>query len=309
MEVPGFRGLRVRDVFKRAVLQFNDDDMATYAAALSYHVFFSIFPFIIFLLALLSFLDAREFFDWLLQRSEAVLPAPAAEQLAVVVEEVREQRRGGLLSFGMVVALWTGSLGLRSTMNALNRAYNIGEGRAIWKRYGLSMLYTIALALLVVAAVALMVIGPQWMVHLAEWVGLEEMVVVLWTWLRIPIALLLMMYAVGLVYYFAPNVRHPFTLVSPGAIVAVLIWVAASLGFSFYVQNFVDYTATYGSVGAVIVLLFYFFISGCALLLGAEINAVIETETTDLEPEDAGKDGAAGKPGRRGDEPLGRWTT
>jgi membrane protein len=288
MRVPGFRGLRVRDVGKRAVEDFVEDDMMTYAAAMSYHVFFALFPFIIFLLALLSFLNVPQFFDWILERAQTMLPSQAMEQVEEVVGEVRDQRRGGLLSFGMVAALWTASLSLRSAMNALNKAYNVEEGRPIWKRFGLSLVYTIALMILLITAVGLMVVGPQWVAAVADVVGLEAVVVTVWAWIRIPVAILLMMFALGLVYYFAPNVRHPMYFATPGAVLAVTVWLLASLGFSTYVQSFTDYSATYGSVGAVIVLLFYFFISACALLLGAEVNAVIERETTGVEVEDRG---------------------
>jgi membrane protein len=286
MGVPGFRGLRFRDVGKRAVADFIEDDMMTYASAMSYHVFFALFPFIIFLLALLSFLNIPEFFDWILQRADTMLPPQAMEQVEEVVGEIQDQRRSGLLSFGMIAMLWTAGLALRSAMNALNRAYNVEEGRPIWKRYGLSLVYTLALMLLLILAAGFMIIGPQWMAALADVVGLEEVVVTMWAWIRLPVAVVLLMLALGLVYYFAPNVKHPLHLVTPGAVLAVLVWFLASLGFTLYVQSFTDYSATYGSVGAVIVLLFYFFISANAFLLGAEINAVIERETTKLELED-----------------------
>lgn len=284
--MPGFRGLSVWSVTKRAVKDFIADDMMTYAAAMSYHILFSLFPFLIFLLALLSFLNIPQFFDWLVEQAGSVLPPQANQQVQEVVGEVQNQRRGGLLSLGMIVALWTASLAMRSAMNALNKAYNVDEGRPIWKRYGLSLVYTMALLVLLVGATLLMAIGPQWIAALADVLTLEQAFVTVWTWLRIPVAALLVMVGVGLVYYFAPNVRHPLHLVTPGAVLAVVIWVLASVGFSVYVQNFADYSQTYGSVGAVIVLLFYFFISANALFLGAEVNAVIERETEGVERED-----------------------
>jgi membrane protein len=284
--MPGFRGLSVKHVMTRAVKDFAADDMMTYAAAMSYHVLFSLFPFMIFLLALLSFLDIPQFFDWLVAQAGTLLPPEAQTQVHEVVGEIQNQRRGGLLSFGMIAALWTASLAMRSAMNALNNAYNVDEGRPIWKRYGMSLVYTLALVVLVVVAAVLMAVGPAWMAALAETLGLEQAFVTVWSWLRIPVAALLVMVGVGLVYYFAPNVRHPLQLVTPGAVLAVVVWVLATVGFNAYMHNFADYSATYGSVGAVIVLLFYFFISANALFLGAEVNAVIERETTGVERED-----------------------
>ncbi len=112
--------------------------------------------------------------------------------------------------------------------------------------------------------------------------------VTLWTWLRIPAALLIMALILALVYYLFPNTKQPFRLITPGALIAVLVWIAASLGFSFYVRNFGSYSATYGALATVIVLLFYFYISAAVLLLGAEVNAEVYREVAEGEDEDGG---------------------
>lgn len=121
-----------------------------------------------------------------------------------------------------------------------------------------------------------MIMGPQVMEWLASTVGLQDIVVTIWAWVRWPIAILLMMLVVALLYYIAPNVEQSFRFITPGSVVAVIVWIAASLAFGYYVQNFGNYDATYGSIGAVIVLMLFFYISAAVLLLGAEINAVIE---------------------------------
>ncbi|HYH12707.1 MAG TPA: YihY/virulence factor BrkB family protein, partial [Thermomicrobiales bacterium] len=131
------------------------------------------------------------------------------------------------------------------------------------------------LAAIAIAAAVLIILGPQTMEWLAGHVGLGEVFVTLWSWLRLPIAIALMMLAVALIYYFFPNVDQPFRIVSPGSVIAVLIWVIATVGFSFYISNFANYNATYGSLGGMIVLLLYFFISSAVLLFGAEVNAVL----------------------------------
>jgi membrane protein len=276
MQIPGFRGVRVRHVAKESVRCFLEDDMATYAAALAYQVLFAFFPFIIFLIALLSFLRAPGFFEWLMEQARAVLPQDAMGQVTEVIGEVQNRREGGLLSFGIILAIWVASSGVRSTMNALNNAYNVAEARPMWKRYLMSILYTLGLAVMLVLAVGLMLIGPQVITWLTEQFGLDQLFVALWTWLRIPVAILLMMLAVAMIYYFAPNVEQKFRFITPGAVLAVISWVVASLAFSYYVSNFGNYSATYGSVGTVIMLLLYFFISSAVLLFGAEVNAVIE---------------------------------
>src|SRR5690606_16246168 len=182
----------------------------------------------------------------------------------------------GLFSFAILIALWTASAGVRSMMVAMNRAYDVPEGRPMWKLYPLSTFYTLGIALMLLSAAALMVVGPTLMGRLAGLVGFEDYLVILWAWLRWPVAILLLIVAVAVIYYVTPDVKQEFRFITPGSLVAVLVWIAASLGFGVYVQNFADYSATYGSIGAIIVMLMYFYISAAVLLFGAELNAVIE---------------------------------
>lgn len=249
--------------------------MATYASALAYQVFFSLFPFLIFLIALLGFLNLSVFFNWLEQRAQLLLPQQAMQQADKVILEL-QQPQGGLLSLGAIVALWTASAGIRATMNALNAAYHVKEGRPAWKRYPLSILYTLGIAVILIAAAALFVIGPQAMQWLARQFGWEQLFVFLWAWLRWPLILLLLTLAVSVIYYVAPDVEQEFRYITPGATLSVIVWLAATNAFDYYVRDFSNYSATYGSVGAIIVLLLYFYISAAVLLFGAEVNAVIE---------------------------------
>jgi membrane protein len=275
MQIPGLRGLSPIGLVKESVNEFLADDMTTYASALAYQVLFSLFPFIVFLVALLGFLDLPTFFDWLRQQAEAFLPAQAMDQVNHVITELK-QPQGGLLSVGVVVALWTASSGIRATMNALNVAYDVKEGRPAWKLYPLSILYTVGIAAILVLAAALLILGPKAMQWLAYQVGMEQLFVTLWTWLRLPVSLLLITLAIAVVYYVAPDAEQEFRFITPGAMLAVIVWVLSSLGFNYYMSNFADYSVMYGSIGTIIALLLYFYISAAVLLFGAEINAVIE---------------------------------
>ena len=268
------------DVTKKAVQGFGKHEMTTYAAALSYQVFFSLFPFLIFLISLLGFLGIPEFFSWLQQQVTNLVPAQAAQQVNTVIGQL-QQPQGGLLSFGIVLALWTASAAVRAVMNAINTAYEVKEGRPAWKLYPLSLLYTLGLALLLILSAALMILGPQVVTWLGARLGLGGVVVTLWNILRLPLLILLLTLSVALIYYFTPDVQQRFRLITPGTVVAVVVWLLASFGFSLYVQNFADYNATYGSLGAIIVLLFYFYLSAAILLFGAELNAVLEDRRTD----------------------------
>lgn len=275
MQIPGLRGQSPIALGKRAVREFTDDDMTTYAAALAYHGLLALFPFVIFLIALLGFLGAPGFFDSVLEQARAVLPADAYQPLQDVTTEIQNQQSGGLLSFGILAAIWAASSGIRALMKALNTAYDVEETRPVWKLYLLSILYTVGLAVLAIAAIALMLLGPQAMQWLADQIGLGGAFVTIWTWARWPVAVILLTLAAAVTYYVSPNVEQPFALITPGALLAVIVWILASVGFSIYVSNFGNYSATYGSLGGVIALLFFFFISAAVLLLGAEINAEV----------------------------------
>ena len=256
--------------------------MLVYAAALSYQLFFSLFPFVIFLLALLGVLNLPGFFDWLIKQSQTVLPGQAAGLVKNVVGQIRGQAASGALSLGAVLALWSASSAVRLAMHALNVAYGVGD-RAAWKKLPLSILYTVLLAVLLIAAAVMMLIGPQLAGWIAQQVGLGSVFATVWTWARIPVAVVLLMLVAALVYYLFPNTRQPFRVVTPGAVLAVIVWVLASLGFSWYVSNFASYNATYGALAAVIVLLFYFFISAAILLFGAELNSEVHRQAAESE--------------------------
>jgi membrane protein len=275
MIFPDMKGLPLHRVMVRTVTEFIDDEMSTYASALAYQMLFSLFPFILFLIALIGFLHLPDFFSWLRLQSELVLPPQALEQVNPVIDQL-QQSKGGLLSVGIVIALWTASAGVRLMMSAMNAAYDVVEGRPAWKRFPLSIIYTVGVAGMLLIAAALMVLGPQVMSWIAAQVGLEYFIVTLWTIARWPVIVILLMVAVALIYYVMPDVKQEFRFITPGSVLAVVVWIIASLGFGFYVKTFANYNAMYGSIGAIIVLLLYFYISSAVLLLGAEMNAVIE---------------------------------
>ena len=292
MIFPDMKGLPIFRVMVRTVKEFVDDEMSTYASALAYQMLFSLFPFILFLIALIGFLHLPDFFSWLRLQSELVLPPQALEQVNPVIDQL-QQSKGGLLSVGIVIALWTASAGVRLMMSAMNAAYDVVEGRPAWKLFPLSIVYTVGIAGMLLIAAALMVLGPQVMGWIASQIGMEEFIVTVWTIARWPVVVILLMVAVALIYYVMPDVKQEFRFITPGSVLAVVVWILASLGFGLYVKEFANYNAMYGSIGAIIVLLLYFYISAAVLLLGAEMNAVIEHMST--EGKDPG-DKVAGEP-------------
>lgn len=284
---PELKDVRPLPFIKRVITAYIRDDMALYAAALSFHGLLALFPFLMFLLALLSFLRIPQFFDWILEQAATALPEPAFVVVDEVVESIQEESSGTLLSIGAIVAFSVASTGVRALMNALNNAYYISETRALWKKVPLSFLYTIGLAVLVILAGGALALGPTTLEWIAEPIGMSEPVLVVWTWIRLPLLVLILMLIASVVYYVVPNVDQPFRFITPGAIIAVLAWVLATIGFSLYVSWFADYNALYGGLGGIVMLMFYFFISASVLLLGAEINAeVYEIKRGHAVPED-----------------------
>ena len=265
---------------KAALSEFFAHDMPTYAAALAYRVLFSLFPFLIFVTTMLGYLGIPEFFDWMREQAAIVLPPEGMDLVNGVLDEI-DDPRGGIMSVAVALAVWSASAAMLGTMNALNVAYDVKERRATWKRFLVAIGYTLALAVILLMAAAMMITGPELLGYIAQFVGLGDAFIVVWTWLRWPVAVLLLTAVLALVYWAVPNVHQPLRVIVPGCLFAVAFWMVASLGFGIYVQNFGSYDRTYGSLGAVIVLLLYFFISSAVMLLGAEINSVIAKERGD----------------------------
>jgi membrane protein len=284
MKAFDLHGLGVWQLAKQVVAEFGEDAMPTYAAALAYRAIFSIFPFLLFLVALLGVLDLPQLFEWLQQQAALVVPGETMDQVTQVLQEVKTPK-GGLLSLGILLAIWSAAGGVLSAMEALNVAYDVRETRPAWKRYLLAILYTVGIAALMILAAAFMVLGPQLAGPIADFLGLQDVFVTVWAWLRWPVAVLLLLLVIALVYYVGPDIEQPFRYITPGAMLAVVVWILASAGFGWYVANFADYSATYGSIGAIIVMLFYFYISASVLLFGAEVNAVIEQHSQEAKAE------------------------
>jgi membrane protein len=203
----------------------------------------------------------------------------AGDALQLVQDNVREivtSRRGGLLSFGILAALWTSSSAVTAIVDGLNRAYDVEEGRPYWKVRLIAIFLTVGITLFIIFSLILLTFGPQIGGWIADQVGLGSVFQTAWNLLRWPVIVGLIVLAMALVYYVAPDVEQRWQWITPGSLVAVIGWLLASLGFSFYVNNFGSYNATYGSIGAVIVLLTWMYVSGFFVLVGGEINAEIE---------------------------------
>jgi membrane protein len=197
------------------------------------------------------------------------------QPLKRMIEQAEEQAAGELLFFGVAVALWSTSALARTLTEAFNAAYEITETRPGWKRFALSLAFGPVLALVVLVSVVLMLIGPRLVERIAEVIGLDEVFVFLWGWLRFPVALFLLAVVLALVYRYGPDAKQRFRSVVLGAALAVGLWAISSVGFSFYLANFANYGVTYGSLGAAVGLLLYLYPCASVVLVGAEVNAAI----------------------------------
>jgi membrane protein len=295
MRIPESRDLWLAfEVSRRSIRKYlKHDDMPSYAAALAYRALFALFPFLALLVLLLTFLGAFGFFDWLIEQAYAALPEQYASLWEEVIERVQNQTQGELLLVTIGIALWSVSSGVRTLTKALNAVHDVEETRPGWQRYVLSFFYALGLAIMVILAMGLMLIGPSAVEWIAGLVGLDEVFVSLWTRLRLPVALVLIMFSVSIVYWALPNVNHRYRLITTGAALSIICWVLASVGFSFYLANFANYSVVYGSLGVAFVLLLYFYISAAVLLMGAEVNVAIQYYTSGKNIRDeAGREGS-----------------
>lgn len=252
------------------------DNVWSGSAALGFYFTLAIFPAVIFVMALVPYLPIPRVDEAIMNFLAQALPSRATAIFADVVHEVASERRGGLLSIGLIVALWSASTGMNAVMQQLNRAYEVDEGRPFVRARATALGLTMLFGALVLAAFSLVVLGGIIQGWLGDHFGFSEPLLLffrIFRWVVIALALLL---AVSMVYYVGPNRSHPFRFVSAGALVATLLLIAASYGFSFYTAHFGRYSAIYGSIGAVIILMLWLYMVGLVLLIGAEINAELE---------------------------------
>jgi membrane protein len=265
-------------VLKRAFREFSDDNVTDWAAALTYYGVLSIFPMMIALISLLG-LFGQSATQPLLDNIASIAPGPAKDILTQAVQNLQKsQGAAGLLFFvGLGLALWSASGYVGAFMRASNDVWDVEEGRPVWKTIPLRVGVTgLLLVLLTVSALAVVLTGPL-AKSIGDIVGLGSTAVTVWDIAKWPLLVLVVSFMIALLYYAAPNVKHPkFQWVSPGSMMEVLMWIVASAIFAFYVANFASYNKTYGALGGVIVFLTWLWITNNVILLGAEVNAEIE---------------------------------
>jgi membrane protein len=262
---------------QKAVHEFQRDDALGLAAQLAFYLILALFPFILVLVSLMGTFGNEELASTVLGYFREVTPEEAYEIIAAYTNPYISGNKPapGLFSLGLVITLWSASGAFAALINALNKAYDVEETRPIWKVRGIALLMTLGLSIIIILGVLLLVLGPPIGKGIADLFGLGDIFTLMWNIARWPVALFFMVLAVALLYYFGPDAGQPFRWITPGGFIAVLFWVLASVAFRFYVSNFGSYDETYGSIGAVIILLLYLYISSLTILFGAELNATL----------------------------------
>lgn len=254
--------------------RFGAHEIPALGAQMSYYLILAFFPFIIFLLTLLSFTPLTG--DLALYDLSRLIPANAYDLVQDVVAQTMATRRHTLLSFGLLFTLWSAITGVNALIRGVNKAYSEQESRPFWKHTLISIVFTIGLVLVIILALTLLVAGKQLGEMFFSYLGVTELYHLSWNLFRYLVPLSVMFLVFILFYRYAPNRKTSWQRVIPGSLFSTLGWVGTSWGFAYYVNHFANYSRTYGSLGAFIVLLLWLYLSSMIILLGAEINAVLE---------------------------------
>jgi membrane protein len=269
VRLPG-KDIPWRTFFKALKDKLKEDNLSDAAGALTYFGVLAVFPFLLFLVSLASVLIEPAQAEALIAQLSEVAPKEVTSIIGGRLRSLVENRSVGLISIGALGAIWAASNGVAAVMRALNLVYGVKETRPKWKVRGLALLFTLGAGALGLLATFATVAAPA----LATAIGGPTGTVI--RWLRIPVSALLVMSVWAVAYSVLPSVKQKFRVITPGSVVGVTIWILASFGLSLYVGSFGNYDVTYGSLGAVIIMLLWMWISSQALLIGAEINAILE---------------------------------
>jgi len=281
-EVPGAQNLGVVDFVKLTYKEIDEDHVMAFAGNLTYKALFAVFPFFTFLLSLLGIFNADGLVNTMINKLSGVVPESATAFIEGQLLSITRSQAESAFTFGAIIsialALWGVSGAFRSVMEAMNVMYEVEEDRPFWKVYGLSIFMSLAVVVLLVGALVLVVFGEPIGVRVADLVGLGSVFATVWSILQWPVVACVVLFAFALIYYFAPAARQRFRWISPGSILAFVFWLIFSLLFSLYASTFggSSYNETYGSLAGVIVLMLYVYYSALIMLVGAEMNQVIE---------------------------------
>src|SRR5436190_2264364 len=286
-------GLPIRDLTRRIWTEIQADDVFGNAAKLAYYFLLALFPLLIFLTSLIGLVLGsgtgvrHALFNYLSQ----LMPSSAFDLIDKTMLEVSNASGAGKLSFGLLATLWASASGVGAMMESLNAAYDSSERRPWWKQRLVALGLTVGVSVLIIGAVIVIFGGSKIAEHLGTSYGFSDAFVTTWKILQWPIALAFMLLAFSLIYYLAPDVRKRWEWITPGSVIGIGLWLLVSFAFKGYLHFFNSYSKTYGSLGAVIILMLWLYLTGAAVLVGGEINAEIENAAAERGASDAKRKG------------------
>ena len=292
--------MTAREFARKLGARLRDNAATDRAAQLSYYFVFSIFPLLFFVVTLAAYLPLRGALDDLLSRLDPLMPGEAMRVIRSQLTALLTQQRPHFLTLSLVLAVWSASRGVDALRTSLNLSYDVKESRPWWRTQGTALLITVLTSVLMLLAVAGLALGGNAGLWLAGHLHVDKFWPLLWGWLRWPITALGVMFVFALLYYFLPDVEQEWRYVTPGSLIGTALWLLASWAFSVYADNFGSYDRMYGSIGGVIVLLTWLYVTGLIFIVGGEINALIEHESRE------GKARGARAPGEKPAPPAER---
>lgn len=262
------------DFIKELFRRFGQHEIPALSAQLSYFLLLSLFPFLVFLITLVGYLPISQ--EDVFGLIDQFAPPQTLKLIDQNLGELLNNRNTGLLSFGIIGTLWSASNGINALIRSFNHAYDVGEDRSFLVARLIAIVLTIAMILVIAMALLLPVFGKAIGVFLFSFIGLSEDFLRIWNMLRWVISTLILLIVLTALYVIAPNNHINIKEVLVGATFATIGWQVVSLAFAFYIDNFMNYSATYGSLGGVIILMIWFYLSGMIIIIGGEINAMLK---------------------------------
>lgn len=263
---------------KKLIKEIKEDRVTGLAAEQAYYYLLALFPLLILLLSILPYLNID--IQTALDTIKTFMPAETMEVIEKNIINILSERNGGLLTFGILGTIWSASNGMNAFIHSMNIAYDVEETRNFIKARFISIILTLGLVVAFIVMLGLPVFGKVIIELLQQAIPIPEETQILFSLLRWVIAVVVISLVLAFLYRFAPNKSFPAKHVIPGAVTATVLWLGISLGFSFYVSNFANYSSTYGSLGGVIILMLWLYLSGLIFVIGGEINAIIHRQNS-----------------------------
>ena len=261
---------------KKLIKEIKEDRVTGLAAEQAYYYLLALFPLLILLLSILPYLNID--IQTALNTIKTFMPAETMEVIEKNIINILSERNGGLLTFGFLGTIWSASNGMNAFIHSMNIAYDVEETRNFIKARIISIVLTLSLVVAFIVMLGLPVFGKVIIDLLQQVIPIPEEMQILFSLLRWVIAVVVISLVLAFLYRFAPNKSFPIKHVIPGALTATVLWLGISLGFSFYVSNFANYSSTYGSLGGVIILMLWLYLSGLIFVIGGEINAILHRQ-------------------------------